>query len=172
MKYGGQFAVPQPPMNSESLSVLPQDLPDSPFPSQGAPRPCWTSQAWISLLRAPPTQPCPPALVTRPALSNPAPPYPCLMMSSCLWVRKGPGPEWGVRLRGVMLTTHAAYRAWSVPRVTPPSGLCSMRGGLRLRESRSLCKITSSQGEVGQALHLISQQYPGSKGNGDFPAAG
>lgn len=95
VKYGGQFAAPQPAMDSESLSVLPQDLPDSPFPPQGAPRPCWTSQAWISILRAPPTQPCPPALVTRPALSNPAPPYPCLMMSSCLWVRKGPGPEGG-----------------------------------------------------------------------------
>lgn len=72
-----------------------QDLPDSSFQPQGAPRPSWTSQAWISLLPAPPTQPCPPTLVTRPALSSPAPRFPCLMMSSCLWVRKGAGLEEG-----------------------------------------------------------------------------
>lgn len=62
---------------------------------QGAPRPCWTSPAWISLLRAPPTQACPPALLTQPAPSSLAPQFPCLMMSSCLWVRKGWGPEEG-----------------------------------------------------------------------------
>nr|KAF6495002.1 golgi associated, gamma adaptin ear containing, ARF binding protein 1 [Rousettus aegyptiacus] len=49
-----------------------------------APRPCWTSQAWISLPQEP-IQPRPPALVTRPAPSSPASPFPCLTMSSCLW---------------------------------------------------------------------------------------
>nr|KAF6373725.1 golgi associated, gamma adaptin ear containing, ARF binding protein 1 [Pipistrellus kuhlii] len=61
-----------------------------PAPSLGAPRPCWTSQAWISLLQAPPTQPCPPALSPRPAPSSPAPPSPCLTMSSCLWASVTP----------------------------------------------------------------------------------
>lgn len=86
---GGQQAglqEPERPPRRTGLTLL---------SSQGAPRPCWTSQAWISLPRAPPTQSCPPAPVTRPAPSSLAPPFPCLTMSSCLWVRRGPGPEEG-----------------------------------------------------------------------------
>lgn len=67
--------------------------------------------------------------------------------------------------------THAAYRAWSGQGVivTPPVSAGSMGDGLeahsqlrklRLREARNLCKVTSSKGEVGQALNLISQQHP------------
>lgn len=96
---GGELAAPQP----QGLCVFStQGWPDSPFPPQGAPRPFWTSQAWISLRQAPPTQLCPPALATRPARSSPAPRFPYLMMSSCLWVRKGlgPGPEAQLQVRG------------------------------------------------------------------------
>lgn len=99
---GGELAAPQPQGLCMSSA---RGWPDSPSPPQGAPRPFWTSQAWISLRQAPPTQLCPPALATRPARSSPAPRCPCLMMSSCLWVRKGLGPgleqgrlscRWGV----------------------------------------------------------------------------
>lgn len=116
----GKLAAPRP----QGLGVASaQGWPDSPFPPQGAPRPCWTSQVWISLRWAPLTQPRPPALVTRPAWSSPAPQLPYLTMSSCLWVRKGRGPEqdrlccrWGV-----MPPAHeAAFRAQSGQRVPPP----------------------------------------------------
>lgn len=94
LKAGGILCCPSTPTDSEP-ECPPTGLADSPFPPQGAPRPCWTSQAWIFLLRAPPTWPCPPTLVIRPALSSPAPLYPCLMMSSCLWVRKKLDPGRG-----------------------------------------------------------------------------
>lgn len=56
--------------------------------TQGVPQPCWTSQAWTSLPRAPHTQPRPLTLATRAVQSSPVPQCPCLMMNSCLWVRK------------------------------------------------------------------------------------
>lgn len=56
--------------------------------SQEARQPCWTSQAWTSLPQAPHTQPLPLALATRAVLSSSVPRCPCLMTSSCLWVRK------------------------------------------------------------------------------------
>lgn len=93
-KASGLGAAPPQPVGSKR-HVYTQDLPASSFPPQGAPQPCWISQAWISRLRPPPTQPCPPALASRPAPSSPVPQFPCLTTSSCLWVRKGPGLEEG-----------------------------------------------------------------------------
>lgn len=95
---GGGIACCAPPPRHLGLQE-----PDCPPPRvcltflspQGARRPCWTSPAWISPLQAPPIQPCPPALLTRPAPSSLAPQFPCLTMSSCLWVRRGRGPEEG-----------------------------------------------------------------------------
>lgn len=121
---GGAGCSPTPTLCVSSA----QGWPDSPFPPQGAPRPFWTSQAWIFLRQAPPTQPCPPALVTRPARSSPAPQFPCLMMSSCLWVRKGLGlgPEQGrLSYRWGMMppARKGAFRTWSgqlVPPLPPP----------------------------------------------------